>query len=77
MNLGNSIFLDYNDNKGGENMAITVNDKCIGCGVCIEIAPDVFAINDDGVAEVIDEFDIMVNGEEAAQFCPEGAIEIE
>ncbi len=31
-------------------------DECTGCGTCEEICPDVFKLNDDGVAEVIDPF---------------------
>lgn len=29
-------------------------DMCTGCGLCPDIAPGTFAMNDDGVAEVID-----------------------
>ena len=32
-------------------MKATVNEDCIGCGMCEGTCPDVFAINDDGVAE--------------------------
>ena len=28
--------------------------ECIGCGLCSEIAPGVFALNDEGVSVVID-----------------------
>jgi|APFre7841882590_1041340.scaffolds.fasta_scaffold161373_1 ferredoxin len=27
-------------------------DECTGCGMCEEICPDVFHINDDGISEV-------------------------
>ena len=30
-------------------MKVTVNEECIGCGLCESTAADVFAINDDGV----------------------------
>ncbi len=29
-------------------------EKCIGCGLCAEIAPKVFTLNDEGVSEIID-----------------------
>jgi len=29
-------------------------EKCIGCGLCAEIAPKVFTLNNKGVSEVID-----------------------
>lgn len=60
-------------------MKATVNEECIGCGVCEGTAPDVFTINDDGVAEVIadieEEFEDAV--QEAADNCPVEAIEVE
>ena len=35
-------------------MNLKVNqDKCIGCGQCVNICEDVFNFNDDGLAEVI------------------------
>lgn len=50
-------------------------DLCIGCGNCESIAPDVFRLDDEGLAEVInaagaDEDTIR----EAAESCPENAI---
>ena len=34
-------------------MKATVDpDLCIGCGVCPNLAPDVFEMNDEGIAEV-------------------------
>jgi ferredoxin len=27
-------------------------DECTGCGMCEEICPDVFHINDDGISEI-------------------------
>ena len=31
-------------------MKATVNEDCIGCGLCEGTCPDVFSISDDGVA---------------------------
>lgn len=60
-------------------MKVTINEECIGCGLCEGTVSDVFAINDDGVAEVVteelDEFEDAIN--EAAEGCPVGAIEVE
>lgn len=53
-------------------------DLCISCGLCIEIAPDVFAFDDDMVSHVIaaptpeNESDVQ----EAADSCPTGAITV-
>ena len=46
-------------------------DGCIGCGVCVEVCPDVFRLADDGLSEVIaspDGFEDAVD--EAAESCP-------
>ena len=46
-------------------------EECVGCGNCVETCPDVFCLNDDGVAEAHDpngatEEDIQ----EAIDSCP-------
>jgi ferredoxin len=28
-------------------------EECIGCGACVDSCPDVFAMNDDNVAEIV------------------------
>jgi len=37
-------------------MAIPVVDKdaCIGCGLCVELAPETFKLDENGLAEVTD-----------------------
>ena len=55
-------------------------ENCIGCGVCTAIAPAVFALDEDGLAEnVLGEIpeDLMASVEEAAASCPTQAIIIE
>ncbi|MEV4238187.1 MULTISPECIES: ferredoxin [unclassified Nocardia] len=60
-------------------MKVSVDsDRCRGHGVCTGLCPQVFAINDDGYAQVQmsdvpEEFSAAV--ESAAQACPEQAIE--
>jgi len=53
-------------------------DLCIGCGLCAEICPEVFEINDDGFAQVKEDADCDVAGccEEAADSCPVDAISL-
>lgn len=61
-------------------MKATVSEECIGCGLCESTAGDVFAISDDGVAEVIvDEVpeELEDDVQQAADDCPVGAIEVE
>lgn len=55
-------------------------DACIGCGACQAIAPNVFELGDEGLAEVItDEIkkEIEDDVQDAADSCPTSAIEIE
>lgn len=53
-------------------------DLCIGCGACAAVAPDVFEIEDDGLAtcmvEEISE-DVMEDAIDAKEGCPTSAIE--
>ena len=53
-------------------------DLCIGCGLCVSIAPDVFRLNENGLSEAYaetpeDELDAVV---EAVDSCPVKAISI-
>ena len=63
------------------NMKIKViEDLCIGCGICEGIAPEVFSLETEPHAVVLldpipEEFQAAVR--EAAEACPEAAIEIE
>lgn len=53
-------------------------DICIGCGACQAIAPEVYEIDDDGLAGVIvDEIseDVMDDAIDAKEGCPVNAIE--
>ncbi len=59
-------------------LRITVDaTKCTGEGVCVGIAPDVFDLNEDGIAEVVDpggaDKETIV---EAATSCPTDAIAV-
>ena len=61
-------------------MKATVNEDCIGCGMCEGPCPEVFAIGDEGVAETIVEEvpeDAEDSAQEAADNCPVSAIEVE
>jgi ferredoxin len=61
-------------------MKVSVDEEtCIGCGVCVSVCPDVFELNDDSVAVVIEGADCDSAGccEEAAENCPVQAITIE
>ena len=49
---------------------------CSGFGSCIESAPHLFAMGDDGVATAVAETDDRDAALEAAQGCPMGAITV-
>lgn len=55
-------------------------DVCIGCGACQAMVPDVFDIDDDGLAYVMDNAKVKENIEDvndAVDNCPTGAITID
>ncbi|MBE6152945.1 MAG: ferredoxin [Firmicutes bacterium] len=62
-------------------MMVKVNkDACIGCGACQAIVSDVFDIDDDGLAYVLEDAKIEENIDdvkEAADNCPTEAIIVE
>jgi len=52
--------------------------KCIGCGLCFNLCPQVFELTKDGKARVKERADLEKNKEyvkEAKESCPTGAIE--
>ena len=59
-------------------MIVSVDpDLCISCGACIDICPDVFDWNEEGLAEAqVDEVpdELEENAREAVESCPTDAI---
>jgi len=57
--------------------AVVETDLCIGCGLCADTCPEVFAMLDDGYSHPIveevphEEYDCVA---EAAEICPTAAI---
>ena len=62
-------------------MRVRVDQElCTGCGLCVEICPEVFEMNDDGLAEAKEKDvpeDLASDAREAAEDCPVEAIIIE
>ncbi len=60
-------------------MQASVNENCIGCGLCATICPEVFEMNDEGLAEATNDGlnnDTMDSAKDAAEQCPVDAIDI-
>lgn len=52
--------------------------KCIGCGYCTSVCPEVFEMGEDGKSKVKENVNLEKNKEcikEAKEGCPAGAIE--
>lgn len=60
-------------------MSYRINkEKCIGCGLCTNLCPEVFELGEDGKARVKQRADLGKNNkcvEKAKESCPVGAIE--
>jgi len=59
-------------------MKYTVNENCIGCGLCAGVCPEVFALGGDGFSHVKSEAkskDVEERAEKALTDCPVEAIE--
>ena len=55
-----------------------VNENCIGCQVCVSLAPEIFAMKDDGHSNAIKQPSTpeeQANFENAKAACPVAAIE--
>ena len=58
-------------------MKVKVNEGCLGCGACTGICPDVFELDDEGLAKVIVEETEDPAVQAAIDGCPVGVIEAE
>ena len=59
-------------------MKYFVNEECIGCGLCNGLCPKVFYMNQEGVAEAVDQevdVDDVSSASDAMNSCPVQAIE--
>ena len=57
---------------------ITVDaSTCVGCGLCEQLCPEVFKVNEQGVAEVQASECSQHNLSEISQQCPVSAIKVE
>ena len=64
----------------GAMKAFVDKDICIGCELCSQIEPNVFRMDDDGLAIAIEEEltdDLIETAQEAQENCPVEAIIVE
>lgn len=60
--------------------AFVDKDTCIGCGACTGICPEIFDMDDDGLAIATTEevsADLQDSANEAQESCPVSAITVE
>ena len=71
----------YGRNERKDRVKVYVDpDLCCGCGPCVDICPEAFALNAEGIAVAkVDEIPEELQGAcwEAAEDCPTAAIAIE
>ena len=66
-----------NHRHGGQEMKATVNENCIGCGLCTNVCPGIFEMGDDGFAHAGDLPDsALESAQNARDECPVSAISI-
>lgn len=56
-------------------MKITIDENaCVGCGLCVNLCPEIFALKDNNIAQVKPEKSCDKNLHKIASQCPVNAI---
>lgn len=61
-------------------MKVTIDRSgCISCGICVEMCPEIFGLDDEGLAEVLKQPDTDSEADvaQSAEECPVSVIIIE
>lgn len=66
------------DEAKGEKTIKIFKDLCIGCGTCVDVAPEYFKLGDDGKSAAIKQYDEKDKDKilEAKKSCPASAISL-
>ena len=56
---------------------IIVGETCVGCGLCEQNCPELFKVEDDGLAHVIGEGSACSDLQDLVAQCPVEAIKVE
>jgi len=56
---------------------ITVEATCVGCGLCEQNCPEVFKVEDDGLAHVVGDGEGVASLPEVVEQCPVNCIKVE
>lgn len=78
-NLGTLFLWRTDAGKEWRAVKVTVKEGCISCGLCTEEHPDLFHLNDEGIAEGVGQVPAGQEDQarQAAEDCPVGVIQTE
>jgi len=70
------------DSQKSDSKKISVDAAtCIGCGICVSLAPEIFEMNEDGKSVVRSDVDLasenLEKAQESADACPVDAITVD